>query len=55
MNADFDLQYAETLSRIQDLDYTEAISRFSQQQTLLEAAQQSYVRVTGLSLFNLLR
>jgi flagellar hook-associated protein 3 FlgL len=55
VNADFDLQYAETLSRIQDLDYTEAISRFSQQQTLLEAAQQSYVRVTGLSLFNLLR
>lgn len=55
VNADFDLQYAETLSRIQDLDYTEAISRFSQQQTLLEAAQQSYVRVTGLSLFDLLR
>lgn len=55
VNADLGLQYAETLSRIQDLDYTEAISRFSQQQTLLEAAQQSYVRVTGLSLFNLLR
>lgn len=49
-----DQQYAETLSRLQDLDYNEAISRFTQQQTILEAAQQSYVRVTGLSLFNLL-
>ncbi|WP_026295970.1 flagellar hook-associated protein FlgL [Aromatoleum toluclasticum] len=49
-----DQQYAETLSQLQDLDYNEAISRFTQQQTILEAAQQSYVRVTGLSLFNLL-
>jgi len=54
LSATHDLQYAETLSRLQDLDYTEAISRFSKQQTILEAAQQSYVRVTGLSLFNLL-
>lgn len=49
-----DEQYAQTLSRLQDLDYNEAITRFSQQQTVLQAAQQSYVRVTGLSLFNLL-
>lgn len=55
LSATHDLQYAESLSRLQDLDYTEAISRFSKQQTMLEAAQQSYVRVTGLSLFNLLR
>ncbi|HRP96779.1 MAG TPA: flagellar hook-associated protein FlgL [Rhodocyclaceae bacterium] len=54
-SGDYDLQYAETLSRLQDLDYAEGISRFTQQQTLLEAAQQSYVRVTGLSLFNFLR
>lgn len=50
-----DLQYSETLSRLQDLDYTEAISRFSKQQTMLEAAQQSFVRVTGLSLFDFLK
>lgn len=50
-----DEQYAATLSRLQDLDYNEAISRFTQQQTVLQAAQQSYVRVTGLSLFDLLR
>ncbi|AYH43086.1 flagellar hook-associated protein FlgL [Azoarcus sp. DN11] len=49
-----DQQYAGTLSRLQDLDYNEAITRFTQQQTVLQAAQQSYLRVTGLSLFNLL-
>jgi flagellar hook-associated protein 3 FlgL len=49
------VQYADTLARLQDLDYVEAISRLTQQQTVLEAAQQSYVRVTGLSLFNYLR
>lgn len=55
MSATQDVQYAETLSRLQDLDYAEAISRFSKQQAILEAAQQSYVKVTGLSLFDLLR
>ncbi len=55
MSATQDVQYAETLSRLQDLDYVEAISRFSKQQAILEAAQQSYVRTTGLSLFDLLR
>lgn len=55
ISATQDLQYAETLSRLQDLDYAEAISRFSKQQAILEAAQQSYVRTTGLSLFDLLR
>jgi len=52
---DYELQYAQSLSNLQDLDYAEAVSRFSLQQTLLEAAQQSYVKVTGLSLFNYLR
>ncbi|MCK0510897.1 flagellar hook-associated protein FlgL [Aromatoleum buckelii] len=55
VSATQDVQYAETLSRLQDLDYAEAISRFSKQQAILEAAQQSYVRTTGLSLFDLLR
>lgn len=55
MSATQDVQYTETLSRLQDLDYVEAISRFSKQQAILEAAQQSYVRTTGLSLFDLLR
>jgi flagellar hook-associated protein 3 FlgL len=43
------------LSDIQDLDYIEAISRFNLQQVALQAAQQSYVKVQGLSLFDYLR
>lgn len=54
VGADQDLQYAAELSRLQDLDYAEAISRLSRQQLFLEAAQQSFLRVTGLSLFNYL-
>lgn len=52
--ADLDLQYATTLSGLQDLDYVEAISRFTQQQTQLEAAQKSFAQISGLSLFNIL-
>jgi len=43
-----------TLSQIQDLDYAEAISRLTLQTTALQAAQQSFVKVQGLSLFNFL-
>ena len=49
---DLGLQYQQTLSRLQDVDYAEAISNLTQQQTYLEAAQKSYLRVAGLSLFN---
>lgn len=49
---DIDLQYAETLSDLQDLDYSKAISSLVQQQTTLTAAQQSFVKLSGLSLFN---
>lgn len=52
VGSDIQLQYAQTLSRIQDVDMAEAISRLTQQQTALEASQASFVRVTGLSLFN---
>lgn len=40
------------LSSIEDLDYNEAISRLSFQSFVLEAAQQSYARVSRLSLFD---
>jgi flagellar hook-associated protein 3 FlgL len=43
------------LSELRDLDYAEAASRFALQQTMLEAAQLSYQRVQGLSLFDYLR
>lgn len=54
VSADLDTQYAQTLSRLQDVDFAEAISDLSLQQTLLQAAQQSFMRVSNLSLFNFL-
>lgn len=44
----------ELLSEVQDLDYTEAISRLSFQNFVLEAAQKSLARVAGVSLFDYL-
>lgn len=49
------LSLKETLSSVQDLDYAEAISRLQLQLVGLEAAQQSYVQIQGLSLFDFLR
>jgi len=49
---DLAVQYAATLSRLQDVDYAAAISKLTQEQSYLEAAQQSFLRVAGLSLFN---
>lgn len=44
----------QTLSRLQDLDYNAALSDFARQQLALEAAQKSFIQVTGLSLFDYL-
>jgi len=52
LNDNYKLQIESTLSNLQDLDYAEAISRLNQQQVALQAAQQSYVKIMGLSLFN---
>ncbi len=54
LNEDFMLELKSTISEVEDLDYAEAITRLTQQQTALEAAQQSYIRIQGLSLFNVL-
>jgi flagellar hook-associated protein 3 FlgL len=51
---DMKLRYTETLSSLQDIDLAESISAFTQQQTILQAAQKSFVTVSGLSLFDLL-
>ena len=48
------LQYSQTLSNLQDVDYAKAASELTQQQVNLEAAQKSFARVAGLSLFNYL-
>jgi flagellar hook-associated protein 3 FlgL len=54
INSDLDLQYDQTLSRLQDADYAKVVSDLAQQKTYLEAAQQSFLKVTNLSLFNYL-
>lgn len=51
---DRNLQYSQTLSSLQDLDYTKAITDLTKQQQILTASQQSFVKITGLSLFNYL-
>ncbi len=50
--ANLDVQYAQNLQNLQGLDYAKAISQLTQQTTTLQAAQQSFVKITGLSLFN---
>lgn len=46
------LQYSQILSELQDLDYTQALTKLSQQQFTLEAAQRSFSSISKLSLFN---
>ncbi|NDP46965.1 MAG: flagellar hook-associated protein 3 [Sulfuriferula multivorans] len=46
------IQYSQILSDLQDLDYTQALTKLSQQQVTLEAAQRSFVTISKLSLFN---
>lgn len=53
-NAEQKLTYQAELAKLVGIDYNEAISSLQQQTTSLQAAQQSYLRVTGLSLFNYL-
>ena len=55
LNDAFALILETTRSEVEDLDYAEAVSRLNRQLLALEAAQQTYVKVQGLSLFNFLR
>lgn len=54
-NEDLVLINKSIQSGLQDLDYAEALSRLSFQSIILEAAQQSYVKISSLSLFDQLR
>lgn len=54
VNQDLDLQYQQTLSNLQDLDYAKTLSDLTLKQTQLQAAQQSFVKIAQLSLFNYL-
>lgn len=51
---DIEYLYNVRLSELQDLDFTEAISRFTRYQTQLEATQLTFKQTSQLSLFNLL-
>ncbi|MDP2808788.1 MAG: flagellar hook-associated protein FlgL [Rhodocyclaceae bacterium] len=52
VNEDLVLQYEQTLSGLQDLDYARAISDMQRKQLDLEAAQKSFMTTSKLSLFN---
>ena len=54
-NADGFLRLERQASELNDLDFAEAVSRLNLQTTALQAAQQSYIKIQGLSLFNYLR
>ena len=53
-NDSFSLLMEENRSKLRDLDYAEAVSRFEQQMLALQASQQSFIKIEGLSLFNYL-
>lgn len=46
------LRLKSTLSDVQDLDYTEAITKMNKDQLALESAQSSFAKISKLSLFN---
>jgi len=54
-NGDFAVHLKQTISDIGDLDYAEAATRLSREVLVLQAAQQSFIKLEGLSLFNYMR
>lgn len=51
-NLDLEIANKAARSEIEDVDYAEAVSNLSRQETALQAAQQTFGRVTNLSLFD---
>jgi len=54
-NSEALLRLEKQVSELQDLDFAQAVSQLTIQSTALQAAQQSYIKIQGLSLFNFLR
>ncbi len=54
-NEDVALVNQSVQAELRELDYAEALSRLSLQTIILEAAQQSYVKISSLNLFNAMR
>jgi len=53
-NAAMLIQLEQTRSTVEDLDYAEAASRLSRESVALQAAQQAFIKVQNLTLFNYL-
>ena len=53
-NGKLSINYQSQLSSLQDVDYASAVSSLNQNQVNLQAAEQSFTKVTQLSLFNYL-
>ena len=54
LNSSFTLQLQTSLSKLEDLDYATAVTQLEQQTVSLQAAQQSFLKIQGLTLFNFL-
>lgn len=54
VNQDFKVQLETVLSDVRDLDYAAAISRFNQQLTSLQVAQQAFAKTSDLTIFRFL-
>lgn len=54
-SSSLDIQYKTQISDLQDVDYNKAITDLMQQQTQLQATQQSFAKISSLSLFDYLR
>ncbi|MDE2387805.1 MAG: flagellar hook-associated protein FlgL [Betaproteobacteria bacterium] len=50
--SDQGIQFEQMRIQLQDVDVVQAISDLQRQQLYLQAAQQSYIKISGLSLFN---
>jgi flagellar hook-associated protein 3 FlgL len=55
VNQNFDVQLQKLISDIGAVNYAEAASRMNEELLALQAAQQSFVKIQNLSLFNYLR
>ncbi len=51
-HSDRELNLAKGQSNLEDIDFAKAVATFEQSQVALQAAQQTFVQIKGLSLFN---
>ena len=55
VSEDLVVQYKTSISHLEDLDYATAATDYALRQANLQAAQQSFIKVQGLSLFNFIQ